>query len=101
MKRLDVANVNRADSQDFATRSGGRDVLCHAFRLFDVASNYACVGSEMDQSPNLGGTDAAVSAGTEDDLVVEDAISPYGGEVFMFLERHCGSGGEIWGDGRS
>lgn len=50
---LRIPYVYSTDAYDFGSFSRCRDVFGHEFRLFDIATDYAGVGSEVDESADL------------------------------------------------
>ena len=89
LQTLKTPHVHTAQPKYLRSLSRGRDVLRNAVGLLDVPSDDAGVGAEVDEGADLGGADAAVAAGAEDDFVREDAVFPYVGDVGGFGKGHC------------
>jgi hypothetical protein len=67
---IETSYINGANSNDPRTRSNGCDIFGGLLGLFNISSNNACIGAQVDKSPDLSATDSPCSASTKDDLAL-------------------------------
>lgn len=66
---VEFAHVHSTNANDLGTLSGCGNVLGHALRLLDIATDDAGIGAEIHHRPDLRAANGACAAGAEDDLV--------------------------------
>jgi hypothetical protein len=67
---LDLSNIYCPNANDLCALPRRCYTLRHAFCLFNIAPDNACIGTQVNECSYLGTADCAGASGTEDDLVI-------------------------------
>lgn len=67
---VELAHIDRSDSNDLCTWSHRGNVFGGLFGLFDISADNASIRAQMDQRANLGAADRACAARAEDDFFI-------------------------------
>ena len=70
LQAVEAAYVNVTNADNFGARSRSGNIFGHRLCLLNVAADYAGVGTQINHGADLGATDGASAACTEDHLVV-------------------------------
>lgn len=86
---VELAHIHRANANHLRSRANGRNCLSGTLGLLYIATDDACVCTQMDKRAHLGAADGAGATGAEDDLIgcrgSATRVQPQGRET----DRRC------------